>query len=191
MDYVKKLGLPYSAAIFSGNKSIHFLVSLSEDLPNEKIWRMFAEWILNIVTLADSKTKNPSRSIRIPGVWREPTKLQRLIEIKPAITQKQLAAWLAKHPEAKPQPYVKRQPSEKADFGQIAPWVIDKLKNGIDVTKGRNQQWYGIACEFYLSGFSLDATMDVLSEYFTPERDFKEREWKTTIASAFKRGNKK
>lgn len=191
LAYIKRLGMPYSAVVFSGNKSLHFLISLSEDLPNEKIWRMLAEWVLNIVTLADSKTKNPSRSIRIPGAWREPTKQQTLVEIRSSLTKNELVAWLAKHPNAKPQTYTRKEPTGNRSIDKIKPWVIEKLKNGVDRSKGRNQQWYAIACEFYLAGYSLDATMELLSEYFVPERDFKEREWKVTVASAFKRGKNK
>jgi hypothetical protein len=76
LAYIKKLGMPYSAAIFSGNKSVHFLLSLDKDLPSENVYRALAEWILNIVTLADQNTKNPSRSIRVPGAYREPNKQQ-------------------------------------------------------------------------------------------------------------------
>lgn len=185
--YVKKLELPYSASIFSGNKSMHFLISLSQDLPDEKSWRMVAEWILNIVTLADPLTKNPSRSIRIPGVWREPKKLQRLAEIEPAISLKTLMDWLNRHPEAKPAVFQKKTPSEDFQFNKVKPWVISRLKNGLDRTKGRNQQWYAIAYEFALAGYPEHGTIEFLSRYFSPERDFKEREWKITLKSAFKR----
>ena len=191
LEYIKRMGLPYSACIFSGNKSLHFLVSLKEDVPNEKIWRMLAEWILNIVTLADDKTKNPSRGIRVPGVWREPKKLQRLVEIGPAISQKQLMAWLLKHPAAKPAKQEKRAPSGTRDFSKVKQWAKAALINGIDARKGRSNQWYAIAYEFGLAGYSEDDTIEMLSQYFTPERTFKEKEWLTTIKSAFKHVNGK
>ncbi len=186
LAYVKKLGLPYSAVIFSGGKSLHFLVSLNTDLPNESIYRMLAQWILNIITLADQQTKNPTRSIRIPGAWRTPTQQQQLREIGPAISQLDLLKWLSKHPNAKPPKYEKRQPSDKPSFKHVKQWAIKSLLKGIDRSKGRSNQWYAIAYEFALAGYSEDDTITVLNQYYTPERDFKEKEWLITIKSAFK-----
>jgi hypothetical protein len=185
INYIKAVKMPYSAIIFSGNKSLHFLVSLSEDLPSEKVYRIFSEWILAIANLADQKTKNPSRSIRIPGGMREEGK-QILVDFKGPVDIKDLAAWLNTHPEAKPEPPQKRRVSTNPDFNGVAEWAVDLLLNGIDESKGRNNQWYSIAYEFALSGYSEDDTIEVLGGFFTPERSFKEREWIITIKSAFK-----
>lgn len=186
MAYIKKLEMPYSAIVFSGNKSLHFLISLDTDLPSESVWRHLSEWVLNIVTLADQNTKNPSRSIRIPGAWREPSKKQRIVEFKGPVSLKDLGAWLNQYPEAKPKGKEKRQVSEKHDFSRIKPWVVERLMNGLDASKGRNKQWFSIACEFALAGYSEDDTIDILMDFFSPDRDFKEKEWKTSINSGFK-----
>jgi hypothetical protein len=187
LAYAKRIGLPYSAVIFSGNKSLHFLITLDSDLPDEETWRKIAEWILGVATMADQKTKNPSRSIRIPGAFREPDKQQKIVEFHGAISLKDLGAWLSKHPEAKPVVREKRVPSGKLDFDRIKPWCRDLLINGLKADKGRNQQWFAIACEFALAGFSEDDTLDILSEFFSPDRDFKEREWKRCIRSGFEK----
>lgn len=185
--YAIQRKLPYSAIVFSGNKSLHFLISLDKDLPNEKVWREFAEWILNIMTMADQATKNPSRSIRIPGAIREPGKIQRLEEFKGSVKFEDLYKWLASHPESRPMPTVKRKIHDgEFDLDLLRPWVGNALKNGLNPRKGRNQQWFAIACEFALAGCSEDDTIDKLSRYFTPDRDFKEKEWMASIRSAFK-----
>jgi hypothetical protein len=188
LQYIKASGMPYSAVIFSGSKSLHFLISLDTDLPNESIWRLFAEWTLNIVPLADPLTKNPSRSIRIPESYREPDKLQKLVEFHGPVKLDDFANWLRKWPSAKPVVSEKKKikPGE-FDKTKVKGWVIKALDKGIDRSKGRNAQWYAIACEFALAGYTEDGTMAILGDYFSPDRDFKEREWKTTIKSAFKR----
>lgn len=186
MAYAKKLGLPYSAVVFSGNKSLHFLVSLDKDLPSESVYRKFSEWILGVVTAADQKTKNPSRQIRIPGAYREPGKKQILVDFKGATKVEDLVNWLKLHPDAEPKEVIKKVPSGTRDLSLLPGWVADKLVNGMDPRKGRNQQWFGIAYEFCLAGFSEDDTMDILQEFFAPDRDFKHKEWKTCIRSAFK-----
>jgi hypothetical protein len=188
LAYADKIGLPYSAVIFSGNKSLHFLICLDHDLPSEEVWRIMAEWTLGIATAADQNTKNPSRQIRIPGAYREPGKRQELyVPTIKATKLADFAAWLAKHPEAKPKPPEKREISGTADFSKLKPWVKQRLAKGVVGFKsGRNKEWFAVACEFALAGYSEDEAFDILGEYFSPERDFKEREWKTSIKSGFK-----
>jgi hypothetical protein len=183
--YIKKLGMPYSAIVFSGNKSLHFLISLDTDLPSEKVYRVFSEWILNIVTLADQNTKNPSRSIRIPGAYREPGKLQTLVEFNGSVKVKDLADWLRRHPGEKPKEKQQHIVSKTPDFNGIKPWVCKVLIDGIR-PPNRNKQWFSVAVAFALSGYSDDDTVDLLRAYFSPDRDFKEKEWEITVRSAFK-----
>lgn len=187
LDYIARLEMPYSAVVFSGNKSLHFLISLSEDLPNEDMYRLFAEWILGIATLADQKTKNPSRSIRIPGGIRDEDKVQKLVGYKGPVDLKTLVEWLQKRPDAKPKKPEKRGPKGGLDGYNVRAWARRRLIKGLDPTKGRSNQWYAIALEFFLAGAPLDDTMEMLRSYYTPDRDFKEREWKTVIKSAWKR----
>jgi hypothetical protein len=187
LAYAKTIGLPYSAVVFSGSKSLHFLISLEQDLPSYEIYYLMAEWTLAIATAADQNTKNPSRSIRIPGAYREPGKKQLIVEHRGVTKLADFAAWLAKYPNAKPKPPEKRTISEVADFSKLKKWVPERLAQGnIGAKLGRNKEWFAIACEFALAGYDEDGTMDILSAYFSPDRDFKEREWKVTIHSAFK-----
>lgn len=186
LAYAKKIDLPYSAVVFSGNKSLHFLISLDKDLPSENVYRKFAEWTLNIATIADQLTKNPSRSIRVPGAYREPEKKQILVEFRGPTKLDNFVAWLKKYPDAMPKEKVKREPSGEFNFDGLKEWVVDRLINGLDPTKGRNIQWFSIACEFALAGYSEDGTLDILADFFTPDRDFKEREWRTAVRSGFK-----
>jgi|SRR5581483_10813918 len=186
--YIDKLGLPYSACVFSGNKSLHFLVSLDTDLPSEKVYRLFSEWIRAIYTAADQNTINPSRSIRIPGAYREPGKKQILVEYKGPTKITDFVAWLNRYPDAKPKEREKRKVSDndKNSFDRVKDWVWDRLENGFDPTKGRNKQWFAIAIEFALAGYSEDDTIDKLGYYFQEDRDFREKEWLITIRSGFK-----
>lgn len=187
LDYIKnQLEMPYSAVVFSGGKSLHFLISLEEDLPDEKTWRRVCEWILNIATWADPNTKNPSRSIRIPGAKRD-DKMQALVEFKGKIPNNVLGQWLQKYPQSMPVERVKRPRMEGVDprIANMKPWIHKVLTFGLDPTKGRNKQWFAIACEFALAGFSEDDTFDILEDFFVEDRDFKKREWKSAIRSGF------
>ena len=67
LNTIKYLKLPFSAQVFSGNKSVHTAIVLEEDFPDEKTYRNIGNWIFNIVSSCDQNCTNPSRSIRIPG----------------------------------------------------------------------------------------------------------------------------
>jgi hypothetical protein len=189
-DYLKTIGIPYSAIIFSGNKSLHTLISLDRDVPSQAVWRLMAEWTLNSATLADPATKNPSRSIRIPGALRDTGKRQLKVDFRGVVKTTDFAAWLGRHPEAKPRPEEKRQPAGEFDFGKLPKWVTYRLKYGLDPNKGRNQQWFGIAFAFQLSGYEEEAATEILSQFFTPEHDFSRREFLTTIESAYNKASR-
>lgn len=184
IEYIHNIRVPYSAMVFSGSKSVHTLISLDQDLPSEAVYRKFAEWALAIATMADQNTKNPSRSIRIPGAYREPGKQQRLLDYRGPVSLYEFVAWLKDHPGCMPREREKRVRSDRPDMDRISGWAADQLINGLDPIKGRNKSWFGIGCDFFLAGYSLDDTMDFLYSYFVPDRDFTEREWRTTIESA-------
>jgi hypothetical protein len=185
LAYVRKLGMPYSAAIFSGNKSAHLLLSLDMDLPSENVYRTFAEWILNIATLADQNTKNPSRSIRVPGAFREPGKQQILLEYRGVIKTSDLVNWLKQHPQEKPEEKPKYTVSKTLDFDRVKPWICKMLVDGVS-SPNRNKKWFTVGVEFALSGMEIDDILKKLRAYFQPDRDFKEKEWETSIRSGFK-----
>ena len=67
MKYVKNKNMPYSACVFSGGKSLHFVITLEEPLPSLNLYKQISKWILNVMDKADSQTSNPSRSVRFPG----------------------------------------------------------------------------------------------------------------------------
>lgn len=185
---IAHIGMPHSAQVFSGNKSVHTAVILDEDLPNEKIYRMIAQWIFNIIPMADPKCKNPSRSIRVPGSYRAPKKKQRLISLGKRIRLKELMDWLNKFPHLRPQAKEKKKlPEGQADFSRLSGWARGMLKNGIDFkNRGRNQTFFGLAYDLALAGFSEDQAEQILLERFNEENDFKEKELLITIRSAYK-----
>ena len=184
---IAHLKMPYSAQIFSGNKSVHTAIVLNTDLASEKIYRFIAEWILNIVTLADRNCRNSSRSIRIPGAYREPGKKQRLIEMGNRVSQKELMDWLNKYKHLEPKVATPRIiSSENADFSNLSPWAQQMIIKGVTFKNGRNQTWFGLAVDFAIAGFSEEKTIEMLTARFTEEHDFKEKELLRTINSAFK-----
>jgi hypothetical protein len=185
--YIEGLGVPFSSCVFSGNKSLHYSITLDEDLPSEKIYRYLAQWILNIVKEADQNCKNPSRSIRFPGNARPDTcKIQKLVDLRKRISLSDLYFWLGKYEVCRPVIEVRKPISSIPRPELIAGWAINKLTYGLDPTDGRNRQWYAIFFEFAKCGYSEEQAEAFLQQYFIEEPDFKRKEWLTSLKSAYR-----
>lgn len=187
LDYIKELGLPYSACVFSGNKSLHFAVTLDSDLPNEDTWRYYQQWMLNICDRADPNTKNPSRSLRVPGPRRGDRK-QTLVEMRSRIAVASLDAWLSQFSGFRPMPRQKSQGLQVPTPEALSPWVIRELTQGIDFSQGRNSRWFAIGFDFGRAGYNEHDIEAVLEPYFSEERDFRRYEWRQAIKSGCRKG---
>lgn len=187
MAYMRDLGLPWSACIFSGNKSIHFITVLEEPL-DSKTYKMLYKWGLAIGTYFDQNCKNPSRCVRIPGVIRPDTdKYQKLIKIKAKIKNSDFIEWLNKYSDLKPKQYEPRNKLTKEDnYDKLSPWARKQLKYGMDFSKGRNKAWFSMGCDLFSSSYSEEECIEILSTYFKEESDFREKEFLTAINSAYK-----
>jgi hypothetical protein len=81
-DYIKFLNVPYSTLMFSGSKSLHYIISLTEPLPNKAMYAATAKRIHKVIEKCDHMTKNPSRLSRWPGHFRaDKQQLQHLLEV--------------------------------------------------------------------------------------------------------------
>jgi len=92
---VADLDIPYSSLVYSGGKSLHAIVSLSDPCETEAEYRQFGLRFMAAVPIADPTTKNPSRLSRVPGSFRVDTRrVQGLLSLGARITRAQFDAWL-------------------------------------------------------------------------------------------------
>jgi hypothetical protein len=190
--YLNASGLPKSAMIFSGSKSVHTLITLDKDLPNEEIYRFFAEWILKTLPKADQKTKNPSRGIRFPGVVRPETgDMQKLLWIGKRVPLVKLQAYLAKHRDKEPKiiKYDDFTPIQHNAKG-MQTWVLKGIKEGFDMTNGRNQTWFAVGFEFGKCGYTVEQMITTCDAQFSPDKDFRRKEWEASLTNGYKRAIK-
>lgn len=190
MDYVESTGLPYSACVYSGNKSMHYAVCLTQPC-NESIWRFTMEWMLNILTKADQQNKSPSRGIRFPGNVRKNGKknLQKLVKINKRVTQEELNNWLSKHRDKMP----KIRTQKPQDYGNIVteadlpPFVIETLQRLESGTQlDRNVTWFKLAAYLSRKGMPRHSVESLFEKFFTEEPDFRHNELLSCIKSAYK-----
>lgn len=191
-QYIENLKMPYTACVFSGNKSLHYAITLTEDLPTIELWRDINEWILAIVDKADQQNKNPTKSIRFPGTQRKDGKklMQTLVDIKDRVDLDMLLDWLDRKPDLNPRlKRAKQRPIGDMVVGDntMPKWMATKLGEGVHREGSRNKQWFMMAMELAKRGNHEDMIIGLLGPYFIPEHDFTLREWHIIIKSAVKR----
>lgn len=94
---MKRIGLPYSTCVFSGNKSYHFLVVLKDELQDrteyDAYWRAIAKALLDNNIPIDKSTKNPSRFTRAPFANRDGV-VQAVQEVRGRVSLADVDSWL-------------------------------------------------------------------------------------------------
>ena len=104
--------VPYTTLTYSGGKSLHAVIALTEDVGAEA-YAELAELIGIVLWESDPTQKNPSRLTRLAGAVRENGQEQTLIEVRRRISKKQLINWLSNF-HAHIERTVKRREEEEA-----------------------------------------------------------------------------
>lgn len=109
---IKRSGLPWSAVVDSGNKSLHFILALEEDLGERSLYTAYFKAINQVLTKygadIDEGCKDPGRFTRSPYgvntkeelVQRKPNihdRVQKVGQVKRRVFQKELDQWLEQH----------------------------------------------------------------------------------------------
>lgn len=123
MEYVKAIQMPYSTALYSGGKSVHFIISLETPLTDVGQYDHFSTYLHNVVKKADPSTKSSCKLSRYPNVRRTETgKLQEVKEIRGRVKNQDFISWLEQHSDCVP-----RQKSVTTNFPSGRESVIDIL----------------------------------------------------------------
>lgn len=118
-QHIEEIGMPYSTAVFSGSKSIHFIISLEQELADEQIYRSMVRRVYKAVgeDLVDKSCINPSRFSRLPGHIRSDTgKEQKLLAIRQRVPNATLEAWLTSRGAEKEEIWDNLTPEPRSTF---------------------------------------------------------------------------
>lgn len=143
--HIKNKGMPCSSLTYSGNKSFHFIISLDEPVKDKEHYDFIANWIHNIIEIADKATKNPSRLSRLPNVKREDTgKIQKLIFVYDRIKSDDLIKWLSQYehlmPNNRPKKKSNNYKGSRSDLIKIMEWYIEEYQKDSYLPTGSHVQ---------------------------------------------------
>lgn len=198
-DYFEReLALPFTTKVFSGGKSLHYILSLAEPLRSIDEYSRLVKMLYSIADWSDPSNKNPSRFTRLGGVTRrENSSLQEVIEIRPRVTTEQLSMFLAEH-ESK---LIEKELEEKEHlkgFTEVAPSELAPGSRGIltlrtktFMSEGakpgeRNRSLFFAACDFKNNLYTQEEAMEQLLPAATELCGLSQFEATTAIASAFR-----
>lgn len=174
--------LPVSTLTYSGNDSIHAVISLAEPLPSALHLRVLAKAIYNALDtrvfkapVVDRSTVNPSRFTRFPGAIHPKTgRVQELLECRGRQPLEEVERWVRRHSRsfslAKAVDKAFRPVSPKLPPpypGAICKRVRDFLKTP-PLDKNWNTELYYAARAMAIDGYSLDYTIDLLGTAAQP-----------------------
>lgn len=124
--YIKRMGLPVSAQVYSGNKSMHYHIALDKPIATDQEYTALTTALYAVLKGVDPQCKNCNRLARTPGILRTDTKKQQeLIEVKQRISlEEDLIPWL----KAKKQRWNKAQKAMLQVMGYLKPKTkVDRL----------------------------------------------------------------
>lgn len=179
---LKSSGIPYSTLVFSGNKSLHAIISLQEEITTRPAYDSLVAAIykkLGGKDVVDIACKNPSRLSRLPFVERQDTgKIQTLLEVHGRVSNTDLYSWLG--------PYEQEKAEKYAEIPKGRVRVLSGFANHFLAFGAPKGEWnialFKTACEMARCGYSLPE-IEFECAGITGKLDKKD---KATIKSAYK-----
>jgi len=166
---IKQSGLPFSTATFSGGKSIHWIISLTQPLEDRveytAVWKACYAALLKCDIEADTATKDPARLSRCPGVIRDNGKEQKLLKVGSRIELEELVIWLESHsinwedflPKQDFKPaYMQGETHSKAENALKIEWVEKYHMKNDRYEDGNYNYQYKMAWFLLATGMSVD-----------------------------------
>lgn len=175
--------IPYSTAVWSGNKSMHIIISLKQPLASREEYNALVKQIYSALPAADQSTKNPSRLSRLANARHANGKLQRIISLRSRLELKDVKEKLKITAPLQLKP-------QYENYTRLSLSKYTKYYLFFGAQEGsRNNELFMAACDMFRCGFSqaeiIDKTASVCglstseqlsaikSAYRTVARDFK------------------
>ncbi len=96
-EILKSRDVPYTTLTYSGGKSLHAVIALSESLASEVEYRAMFNILRDILWTTDESCVNPSRFTRIGGAFRfDKSCEQKLLDLRRPISLFELKRWLSR-----------------------------------------------------------------------------------------------
>ena len=157
-EIVLESGLPWTTCVYSGSKSLHWIVSLAsplEDAVEYRIWWMMMVSILNKTAkemgydlVFDANVKDPSRFSRAANAIRkDKDKKQNLLGVRERRTENEMQQWFSQHNvkaedfTPKPTKFDISEVNVNANDDEKFDYIIKVLMRNQEYVKGNMNAW--------------------------------------------------
>lgn len=172
--------VPYTSLVYSGGKSVHAVIALTEGVTREEYAEIF-EMLKIVLPGIDPTSRNPSRLTRAAGAVRETADgpvNQELIDLRKRVTRDRLISWLsgfsgliertlAEREEAREAR--ERLRNSKSDEGEsglslLSPTTLAFLNGEATINGSRHARLVGTAFELRDCGVPYEEALQLLSK---------------------------
>lgn len=164
--YIDSINLPYSTAVFSGSKSVHYIISLQTPLTNRAEYDKLVRRVYKAVGSVDPSCKNPSRLSRVPGHMRSDTqKEQILLAVHDRMPNAFIESWLAErgvNDIESDWEEIPRIGMQNQSFSSLTAATKNFLMVGADAGKW-NMELFKAAADLCRNGWTLAEATDELT----------------------------
>ena len=185
--HIQGMQMPYSTAVFSGSKSVHYIISLETPLENEALYRALVKRVYKAVgdSIVDQSCKNPSRFSRLPGHIRSDTgREQQLLAINSRVPNSVLEEWLLSRGVGPEDIWENLTPEKRSEYknpSRLRGTTKNFLMFGADQGEW-NHRLFSAAADLCRCGYNIIEAGDELVKITGTLDAFDNR----TIASAYK-----
>ena len=158
-----------TTVVYSGNKSLHLIWSMSKPFDNREEWKLFSIALANTIdelygsSIVDRSCLNPSRLSRFPGYKRKNGKVQELMSIGERVDIVKFLTWIRDNIVPLQEERPKNQCSSDMVKYRISGPVYQWIHNHPD--DGRKLMLFSAAKELCHNGVDIDTAIDFLEPY--------------------------
>lgn len=179
LQVLDEVCLPYTSLVFSGNKSVHAIISLEEPCKDIFEYKNLVKQIYNYLPGVDPANSNPSRFSRLANAVRPNGTQQTLLELKGRVDLLKIKKWCNYKAPTKITPPFVRVGLKSETY--LTPMTKHFLAFGSQPGR-RNKDVFAAACDLFRRGFEFDYIFQRISGAV----DLADSELITTIKSARK-----
>lgn len=166
------LDVPYTTLTFSGGKSLHAVIALSEAVTPEAYAEIF-DYLRIILWQADRTARNPSRLTRVAGATRDNGVVQELLDLRKRVPVDRVQKWIARfhaHIERhrqreaaeaarRAEELAQRQAAGAAGLALVDSMTMKFLKGEIGTKGSRHARLVAAVFELHESGVEYDEAL--------------------------------
>lgn len=197
-NYFLDKGLPVTAIVYSGNKSLHVIITLEQPLVSKQLWKFMRKWLQNIFPDADPNTSAVIGVRNYMHTRQDTGKSPKVLFVGKKIDYTDMTIWINKFPDCKPTNSRERSKStyskdyrdfvneQRAGYGleasksHLSGFTKNFLMLGADEGE-RNRSTFRAACDMAKCGWDEDEALDRILEAV----DLPQWEVERTVKSAF------